>query len=308
MGYEHIEHLYKHPEFFKDFTQAYALEKIHGTSTWISFKNTAQISFEQNDTISINDFSLTFHSGGEKSESFIALFDQEFLRKELFQIITKNKWFEIRIHGEAYGGKQQKMAETYGSKLKFIVFDVKINGECFLNITESENIAKELILDFVHYEIGPCDPKWFDQQTKMHSIQAIKNGMGEDKLREGIIVRPIIETVNFANKRIIYKHKNPEFWEIASDRPLGEKLVVMNDVYQIANEWITKQRIEHVINHIISEREKKEIELKDICLLVKRIIDDVKREAEGEIEWSIGAEKEMKKRAGFMFKNMIDEL
>jgi hypothetical protein len=312
MGYEHIEHLYKHPEFFKCFSEAYALEKIHGTSTWIDFIK--QKNDEEKE--SIDDFYLSFHSGGEKAESFIAIFDCEFLKQKLFQLVSENGWKSIRIHGEGYGGKQQGMTDTYGPILKFIAFDVKINGNNFLNIAESEKIAIELNLEFVHYEIGPCVPEWFDQQTKMHSIQAIKNGMGVGKLREGIIIRPcfgrgkpegpLSESFNSANKRTIYKHKNPEFWEIASERPLGEKLVIMDNVYQIANEWITKQRMEHVLNHIISEREEKNIEFKDITIFVKRMIEDVQRESEGEVVWSAEVEKEIKSRSGLIFRTVYE--
>ena len=50
------------------------------------------------------------------------MFDENFL-KEKFKEIGIDK---IIVYGEAYGGKQQGMRATYGDKLKFIVFDVKI--------------------------------------------------------------------------------------------------------------------------------------------------------------------------------------
>jgi hypothetical protein len=253
----------------------------------------------------IDDFRLSFHSGGETAQNFTALFDVESLKQALFKIIKTNKWYCIRVHGEGYGGKQQKMADTYGPNLKFIVFDVKINNKNFLDIAQSEIIAKELGLDFVHYEIGDCTPEWFDAQTKMHSIQAIRNGMGEGKLREGIIARPIQETLNEINRRVIYKHKNPEFWEMASERPLGEKLVVMSDMYKITNEWVTKQRAEHVIQHIIEKREHKEIVFNDIKEFVKDMIEDVKREAAQEIIWSDAVEKQIRKHSGLLFNSIV---
>lgn len=343
MGYEHIEHLYKHPEFFKNYanskecnTDVYALEKIHGTSTWIDYVNVRnldknneiyEIDEDKNkDDQKVNDneyeyifedFHIRFHSAGERPDAFAALFDHKFLKQQLFQLVSNNNWYRIKVHGEGYGGKQQKMADTYGPNLKFIVFDVKVfdkidkidnnnnNNGRFLDIAKSEQIAKQLNLEFVHYEIGQCTPEWFDQQTKTHSIQAIRNGMGEGKLREGIIVRPLLETLTANGDRIIYKHKNPEFWETTSERPLGEKLVVMNDAQQIANEWVTKQRAEHVVNHIISDREQKEIAYADISILVKEMIEDIKRESIGEVEWSKLVEKEIKKRSGNMFRNMI---
>lgn len=62
-------------------------------------------------------------------------------------IAKLNNWKNIKVHGEAYGAKQQKMVKTYGKILKFIVFDIRVENqdgtEYFLNIPEAEEIASK---------------------------------------------------------------------------------------------------------------------------------------------------------------------
>ena len=53
-------------------------------------------------------------------------------------------------------------------------------------------------------------------------MQAIRNGMGPGKQREGVIVKPIIESYLRSGKRVVFKHKNEIFWEIKTKRSLGE--------------------------------------------------------------------------------------
>src|SRR5271163_4903280 len=99
MGYMHITQLYKCPEFFDLASEIYAMEKIHGTSAWLTMKS---------------DGILGYFSGGENYENFKALFNENELVGKLKEITHTNKWCNMRIHGEAYGGKQQGMKETYG--------------------------------------------------------------------------------------------------------------------------------------------------------------------------------------------------
>ena len=82
MGYRKIENLYRNQTIL-ELPEVYALEKIHGTSAHIKFK----------------DGNLTFYSGGEPHAHFVTLFDQEFL-KTAFMSFAQG---EIIVFGEAYG-------------------------------------------------------------------------------------------------------------------------------------------------------------------------------------------------------------
>lgn len=288
MGYMHITSIYKWPEFIEAFKQVYAMEKIHGTSVWITHN-------ENNE--------LQFHSGGENRDAFVALFDQSKLHARLCHLKIQNQWKIIKIHGEAYGGKQQKMAHTYGPKLQFIVFDVRCDGQ-FLDVPVAESIARQLDLEFVHYQLGPCESKWIEEQANLDSVQAVRNGMGQHP-REGVVIRPLNETRLFFRKehiRAIAKHKNAAFMEVKTKKPLGEKLSVMTDVVSIVDEWVTDERLKHVIDRVLQTKDDKTLTIRDITQLIDLMVEDVQREGDGEMVWSENLVKSIRKQTGAMFK------
>nr|AEX63163.1 hypothetical protein mv_R961 [Moumouvirus Monve] len=299
MGYMHIESLYKCPEFFQLFPEVYCMEKIHGTSTWIRYEKCQM---------------LKFHSGGEPGETFKAIFNEEFLKNKLDELSTKNNWNIIKIHGEGYGGRQQGMSKTYGDKLKFIVFDVYVESvdtnikPKYLNVTEAEKIAEELQFEFVHYVRGLNTPEWIEEQSNQESIQAIRNGIGSGKPREGVVVRPIIESVFSNGQRVITKHKNAEFWEIKTRRPLGERLKVVEGINEIIEDWVTDQRFNHVVDRVLQQKINKVLEKNDIKILLDLMVEDVKRESEGEVIWNDKLVSAIRRKTAIMFKNYAPHL
>lgn len=294
MGYIKIWHLYKVKEFFK-FKEIYATEKIHGTSTWVYLKNGL----------------LHFHCGGETDKTFNPLFDKDFLLSELLTIAKENNWQSIKIHGEAYGGKQQAMSKTYGNQLKFITFDIRVDMDLptdkFLNILDAEIMAKRLGLEFVAYEIGPCTVEFIEDQMVKPSVQAIRNGCGDDKQREGLVLRPVKEDILNDGTRAICKHLNPNFRETTTARPLSDKLKVYSKDQEIAEEWVTENRLNHVVNKFLHDKpdDKKMIEKSDIGKLVTRVLEDIKTEASDEIVWSDTAIKAVRNKSGALINCLI---
>ncbi len=296
MGYISIIHLYKCKEFFTLFKdqQICAMEKIHGTSTHILLKHG----------------DIKYHSGGETQKSFSGLFDKEFIFAELNAIMKEYAWSNIKVHGEAYGHKQQKMSATYGPKLKFIVFDIRVNtdtpGDHFLDVADAEKITHRLRLEFVPYEIGPNIPSWLEAQATKESAQAVRNGMGEGKLREGIVIRPLIEGKMSDGERAIFKHKNNTFWETKNPRSLEDQITTFSSSDDIVTEWVTDMRAQHVIDKILHNKEIKKIEKTDITLFVDNMLIDIKKESGGEIVWSDAVEKAIRRQAGQMARSLID--
>lgn len=117
MGYLHIPNLYKAQEVLA-FKTCFALEKIHGTSANIQWK----------------DGQVWFSSGGEKRERFVALFDAENLAAEFAERFLPTD--AVTVYGEAYGGSQQGMRKTYGESLRFVAFEVKV-GDCWLAVPQA---------------------------------------------------------------------------------------------------------------------------------------------------------------------------
>jgi hypothetical protein len=286
MGYLSISNLYKDQDILL-FRRCYALEKIHGTSAHLSWRP-----IDKHDPIRGNK--LHFHPGGAPSAAFEALFNHEELEQKLRDKVGAES---VTIFGEAYGGKLQAMSGTYGKDMKFVVFDVQIN-DLWLSVPQAADFANNIGLEFVHYVEIPAELEAIDRERDADSVQAIRNGVGVGKKREGIILRPLVELRKNNNERIICKHKRDEFMETKTPRTVDpEKLKVLEDATAVAEEWVTARRLEHVLDKL-----PQPWDIKQTPLVIKAMIEDVVREGEGEFVDSPDVRKAVGKKAAELFK------
>lgn len=294
MGYMHIDNLYKNQDILL-FKECYAMEKIHGTSAHITIRKMLT-------TIIEPPFEVDYFSGGEKLESFKKIFNELDIRRRMGFLVISN---ELTIFGEAYGGKCQGMSGTYGKELKFVAFDVKI-GESWLDVPRAEEICKQLGIEFVYYEKTPTDVVILDRLSLHPSIQSQRNGMG-GRLREGIVLRPLIEVKKNNGERIIAKHKNAEFAERVNQPKLvklsQDKLEVLADAEKIANEWVTIMRLKHVLDKYYPLRAQPSLE--DTKEIIGAMIEDITREAKGEIIDSKVVRNLIGKKTATLFKEYL---
>lgn len=279
MGYLHIDNLYRNQEILL-FKECYAMEKIHGTSAHISFK----------------DGQLHFFSGGEKHENFIKLFDHA----KLLEAMQAVGHPEIVVFGEAYAGKQQRQSHRYGAVAKFIAFDVKV-GEYWLDVPNADQVVQRLGLEFVHYVKGPTDVEWLDSQRDAPSAQAVRNGIEGFQPREGVVLRPLKEYRDNGGKRIISKHKRPEERETKTQREIGApgKLAVLAEADAIAIEWVTPTRLEHVLDKL------GEVHMPDTAKVMHAMIEDIIREGADEIVDSKEARRAIGAMTAKLFKRHL---
>jgi hypothetical protein len=281
VGYLHIENLYKNQAILM-LKECWALEKIHGTSAHIRWK----------------DGQLTFFAGGEKHERFVALFDQPALAAAFAGDGMGHQ--DVTVYGEAYGGKQQGMGDTYGKELRFVVFDVKV-GETWLAVPDAANVAAKLGLQFVWYTRTTTDISALDALRDRPSEQAVRNGVtDEPKRAEGVVIRPIVELFTSDGSRIIAKHKRQDFRETLTPREVdASKLAVLQNAEAIAMEWVTPMRMDHVLQRI------KASDVKDTGRVIAAMLEDIEREGAGEIEWSSGAKRAVSTAAAKMYKARV---
>jgi prepilin-type processing-associated H-X9-DG protein len=262
MGYCHISNLYR-PEARSIllFRRCFALEKIHGTSANISWVDGHQNVF--------------FHSGGEKHDNFVALFDKDALA-ESFKMMGHP---EVTVFGEAYGGKQQAQSHRYGPKLRFVAFDVKV-GDSWLSVPNAQQVVNRLGLEFVHFVEVDTDIETLNAQRDAPSEQAKRNGIEGDQMREGIVLRPLREFRDSNGDRIIVKHKNDIERETKTVRDASADeatLKVLAEANAIAEEWVTPTRLEHVLDKLPGAC------IQDTSKVIAAMIEDITREGKGEI-------------------------
>lgn len=282
MGYLHIDNLYKAQEILS-MKECYAMEKIHGTSAHIRFDGKE----------------IHFFSGGEKHDNFVSIFDSE----KLLSLFKEKIEGVCIIFGEAYGGKCQGMSKTYGENLRFVAFDVKI-GDSWLSVPQAEALVISMGLEFVDYVRVSTTISELDAERDKPSTQAKRNGIIEDRIREGVILRPIFELTMNNGKRLIAKHKRAEFSERKSIPEIDpSKREIMLNAEAIANEWVTSMRLTHVLDKIEGE---KDMSLTGV--VIKAMIEDVMREAEGEIVDNETVRKAIGKKAAIIYKSRITQL
>ena len=300
MGYLHIANLYR-PEAQRilAFKQLYALEKIHGTSAHVRWAKDH----------------LIFFSGGASHANFVALFDQAKLTAGFEEKFGVTSEFDVTIHGEAYGGKEQGMSATYGPNLKFVAFDVRI-GDNWLNVPSATRLVESIGLEFVGWELIPATIEAIDAERDKPSTQAIRNCLADktwerEPIREGVVLRPPFEVKLNNGERLMAKHKRAEFSErktIPNVDPA--KADILAGAEAIADEWVVPHRLDHVLDHLKADLGR-DVMIQDMPKVIAAMVEDVLREAgaggpAGEIVDSKDARRAIGHRTVKLFKSRLD--
>jgi hypothetical protein len=282
MGYLKIPNLYSDKTILM-FRECWALEKIHGTSAHVAFRNNQ----------------LKFFAGGASHEGFIKLFNHEELTAKFKEVGVE----DITVFGEAYGGKMQGMSKTYGPALKFTAFDVKI-GELWLDVLKAESIVKQLGLEFVYFQKISTELSEIDKARDMNSVQAVRNGMGDQHIQEGVVLKPLIELHQNNGNRIVAKHKRREFMETASERSVNNEEDFRKNLKTeaLVNEWVTVNRLKNALSHFPEGFAK----IENVGELIKYIGDDVIKESNGEVSDSKEIRKLMARQTALIFKKYLN--
>lgn len=290
MSYMEIGQLYKEKDVLL-FKEIFCLEKIHGSSSHVTWGPNAPGEVGSSGV-------LSFFSGGEKQERFEAVFDKQ----ALIDAFMKLGYPQVTVYGEVYGGKCQGMKATYGDKLRFIAFEVKVD-DIWLSVSNAEEVARGLGFDFVHYQKIPATIEAIEEQMLLPSVQAVRNGCGDDKKREGVVLRPLIEVLKQNGKRIIAKHKNPDFQETKTKRVLsGDALEVLNEAEAIAEEYVVEMRLVHVLDGFPG------FQIEQMGDVLKAVVEDIKKEAGEEIVFSKEARVAISKKAAGMLKRRLQTI
>ena len=278
MGYLHIDNLYKNQDILL-FRECYALEKIHGTSAHVGWEAEKK--------------AVSFFSGGEKHENFVALFDES----ALTAAFSEHLEYDAVFYGEAYGGKQQGMRKTYGDTLRFVVFDVKI-GHNWLSVPQAEALALACGFEFVAYHKIPTILDDLDAERDAPSAQAERNGVEGGPIREGVVLRPLIEVKTNNGARVIAKHKRPEFRERKSIPKVDPaKRELTEKAGAIADEWVTPMRLAHVLDKMGNPTD-----ISETGAVIKAMVEDVCREADGLIVDNTAVRKAIGAAAAKLYK------
>jgi len=255
---------------------------VHNSSAHIGWKS---------ETKQINFFT------GENHPLFVSLFNEDFLIQKFEEIFPDQ---DVVIFGEHYGGKCQGMSKTYGKQSKFIGFDVKV-GHVWLNVPNAENVCKNFNIEFVDYVKVETSLEALNIERDKPSVQAQRNGCGDDKEREGIVLRPLVEMRINNGERVIAKYKPDKQMETKTKRKVSpEQLKILEDAKEIAEEWVVSVRLAHVL-----QKFPEDVGMESMRDIIKAMIADVYREGKDEIIESKAVEKAIGKQTVKLFKEKL---
>jgi hypothetical protein len=283
MAYLSIENLYRSKaQEILLFKELYALEKVHGTSANISWK----------------EGKVSYFPGGESLSKFKSLFNEERLVKHFTELGHE----EVVVYGEAYGGSCQKMSYMCGPELRFIVFDVFINN-IWLDVPNMDEVATRLEQEVVPWRKIVCDLAAIDNERDRPSEVAVRRGFTEEHIREGVVLRPLAEMFNRYGERMIVKHKHEKFGERKTPQKVEDpsKLKVLTEATAIAEEWVTEMRLEHVLQKL-----PQGIGLESMQRVLQAMVEDVLKESTGEIVDSKEVRNAINKKTVELFKKKVN--
>ena len=284
MAYMHIDNLYRDQRVLQ-YKKLWATEKIHGTSAWITWR----------------DNMITLHSGGGSSVVFKELFDLPFITVKFVELFGSKT---VKLHGEFYGGKIQKMSHVYG-KSDFIMFDIKVE-DVFLSHDKVISLGKTFGIPVVESRIIDATLEEIDRIRALPSALAIWKGNGFH-VREGIVLKPLEECVSNNGKRVIAKHKNDEYMETGTQRTVDpEALQRLEDGKAIALEWVVPNRFDHVIDHIMSGA-LQDLDRTHTKVVIDEMIADIRREGEEEIVWNQAVDRAIAAETRKLFFKWLDD-
>ena len=286
MSYMSISNLYKNKDILL-FKQCYALCKVHGTSAHVKYKS--------------DEDKLVFFSGGAKHDQYVTLFNQDELLAKFRENAKEHSDVKcVTIYGEAYGGNMQGMSHTYGDKLQFIAFEAQAD-ETWLSVPQAERLSVKLGFEFVPYKIIDTTEEAINAEMMADSEVAIRRGMGSGHMREGIVLRPLVELIHPNGGRIICKHKRPEFAERKSTPKFSDPndLKILEDAKAIVEEWVTEMRLVHVLDAFPNAS------MEDTGKIIKAMYEDVAREAEGEILMNDKVKKLLSQKTALLLKEFL---
>ncbi len=291
MAYAKIENLYRRPEYLKLFRTVYVLEKIHGTSAHIKFYDKTDLSTKPE---------VHLFSGGANSLQFSTLFDKQ----ELLDIYNAGTLVGrcVTLYGEAYGGRVQSMKSTYGDKLRFIVFEVQVDDK-WLEVPNAENVAKRFNQEFVWYKEVENTLDNLNTYKDQPSQLAILRGLGNDKMAEGIVTKPIYECYDKQGGRWILKHKRDDFSEIRTPREVDPeaKMNILRG-QEVADDFVTPMRLAHILDKNPFST------LQDIPQVIKAMLEDVTVECSEEYVDSKIVQKAIASKTVHLYKTYLNTL
>ena len=168
-------------------------EKIDGTNIRVMLSESGEVSF--------GGRSNAAQIPGDLVQYLIRTFPQEHLKTSLWL----GDPVEVILFGEGYGPGIQKGGGLYRQDKAFILFDVLVAGQWWLDREAVDDVADKLGIDAVPY-LGRMNLVQIVEQVRRPFASKLGTAMAE-----GVVGRPIETLFDKRQNRIIIKLKTKDF-------------------------------------------------------------------------------------------------
>ena len=190
-----IDNWQKHPDVFEDGDNVMFTEKIHGTLCRISYINSKYYISSKG----LGNSGFAFEDNVENV--YLKAFNQY---KDNFDKLTQILGDNFTVFAEIFGKEIQDM--EYGGGFQFQIFDIH-DGNNFIDAVKTVEIAKQI--NILHVPVlykGGFSDELVTTYTKGNSV--IK---GASHMREGIVIKPLVEKSQRGIGRVILKSKSQAY-------------------------------------------------------------------------------------------------
>jgi len=132
--------------------------------------------------------------------------------QDLFSVELLASQFQtpVVLYGEGYGAGIQKVGRLYRPDKSFILFDVLIDGQWWLNTEKVREVASQLGCDVVPY-LGRMSLDAIIGMVRRDGWSDLVTGTAPLCPREGVVARPIDTLFDSRHERVILKLKTSDF-------------------------------------------------------------------------------------------------
>jgi len=170
-------------------------EKIDGTNIRVTLSATGEVSFGgRTDAAQIS---------ADLIQYLIRTFQQDQLKAALW--LDQTKPIDVVLYGEGYGAGIQKGGGLYRADKSFILFDVMVGGQWWLDRKDVADIAGKLSIETVPY-LGRMTLDQIVAHVRLPFASKIGSAQAE-----GVVARPVETLFDKRMKRVIIKLKTKDF-------------------------------------------------------------------------------------------------
>lgn len=208
--YPSMQNLYNFPDIPNG--EVICLEKIHGTNSAIGMV------LENDERVTLVGSRKLLRKRGKDS-----IYERPYLRfqedmdgllntlfdnpQEYIPSLSPELVRSVIIYGEIYGSGVQNLQYGYNGQTVYAAFDIAINGK-FLSFDDCVKLFNE-------YGI-PMAPILYRGEYSFNKIQEVACGNttlmdGDAHIREGVVMKPVVEQAHPKIGRVIFKCKNPDY-------------------------------------------------------------------------------------------------